>query len=168
MQAWFGAAIALLGLQRIAELLYARNTARHLIARGAVVVRPDGYALLVVVHVAFFAAVVAEWLWAPWAGGAALIPGAILFLAGEGLRLASMVALGWRWNTRVFVVPGAPLVRRGPYRFLRHPIYVGVVLELAGFALLDSLYATAACITILNIVALRLRIRIEQEALSKA
>lgn len=168
MPVWFLVAIALLGLQRVGELLYARRTARILGSRGAVPIRPDGMTGIVAIHVLFFAALIGETLWAPWAGPATIIPGAILFAAGEALRYSSMVVLGSRWSTRVYVLPGADLVRRGPYRWLRHPIYVGVVLELAGFALLDTLWATAIGITALNLLALRRRIRIETDALSNA
>lgn len=161
---WYLAAILALGAQRIGEILYARRTARILHSRGAVAIRPDGMAGIVAVHCLFFVGVVAESAWAPWAGTSWLILGVALFVAGEGLRLWSMTTLRWRWNTRVFVLPGTGLVRTGPYRALRHPIYFGVALELAGFAILNSLWATAACITILNVLALRRRIGIEERA----
>lgn len=161
---WLWPAIGLLGAQRVAELLYARRTARGLLARGARPVRPDGYAAIVAVHVLFFAGCLAEGLWAGWRGlGWWTWAGAALFLAGEALRYGSMAALGPRWSTRVFVLDG-PLVRRGPYRFLRHPIYVGVCLELAGFAMAFGLWATMAGATLLNLLALRRRIRIEEGA----
>ncbi len=169
MDAWYAVAIALLGVQRLAELLYSRHTARILVARGAVAIRPDGMTGIVAVHVLFFVCVIAESTWAPWAGVGGipvLLAGGVLFAAGQLLRYASMIALRWRWNTRVFVVAGAPLVRTGPYRILRHPIYGGVVLELAGFALLNSLWVTAIGIAVLNLLALRQRIHIEQAAWS--
>jgi methyltransferase len=76
-----------------------------------------------------------------------------------------MAALGWRWNTRVYVLPQAPLVATGPYRFLRHPIYVGVALELAGFPLMLGLWGTLAGIALLHPFAVLRRIRLEERAL---
>jgi len=161
---WFLIALAALGLQRILELLYARRTARIILRRGGLAIRPDGMAALVTVHALFFVGAAAEAAWAPWTSTTWLPLGAAFFATGQLLRYWSMVVLRWRWNTRVFVVPTQPLVTTGPYRFVRHPIYLGVVLELAGFAMLDGLWATLVGITLLNGVALRRRIGIESAA----
>jgi methyltransferase len=163
----FWPAILFLGGQRVGELLYARRTARGLEKRGARAVRPDGYAAIVAVHVLFFAGCVAEWVWGRWSGlGPWTWAGAALFLAGEALRYSSMAALGGRWSTRVYALEGQPLVRRGPYRFLRHPIYLGVALELAGLTLAFGLWGTLVAVSVLNLLALRRRIRIEESALA--
>lgn len=160
------AAVAVLGAQRVGELLYARRTAARLEARGARLVRGDGYGAIVGVHVAFFAACLAEGLLAPWTGfGWWSIVGLALFATGQALRYGSMAALKWRWNTRVYVLPAAPLVAAGPYRFLRHPIYLGVLLELAGFPLLFGLWGTLLGIGLLHPFALLRRIRLEERAL---
>lgn len=156
--------VGLLAAQRLAELGYARRTARVLQSRGAVAIRPDGMRGIVAVHVLFFVGILAESRWAPWSGTTTLAAGILLFAAGELLRTWSMVTLGERWSTRVFVVPGVALVAGGPYRFLRHPIYVGVTLELAGFALISSLWLTALTVTGLNLLALRRRMAIEETA----
>ncbi|HEX2066558.1 MAG TPA: isoprenylcysteine carboxylmethyltransferase family protein [Candidatus Thermoplasmatota archaeon] len=159
-------AVGLLGLQRIGELVHARRTAARLEAQGARLVRRDGYGLLVAVHALFFAACLAEGLLAPWPGvGWWSAVGLAAFLAGQFLRYGSMAALGWRWNTRVYVLPEAPLVATGPYRFLRHPIYLGVALELAGFPLLFGLWGTLLGIGLLHLPALLRRIRLEEGAL---
>jgi methyltransferase len=160
------ACLALLGTQRIAELLYARRTAKALVAHGAQLVARDGYGSLVAVHALFFAACLVESQAAPWAGrGWWSWIGLALFLCGQTLRYSSMAALGWRWNTRVYVLPQAPLVARGPYRLLRHPIYVGVALELVGFPVLFGLWGTALLIAVLDAAALARRVRFEEEAL---
>jgi methyltransferase len=159
-------ALVLLGAQRIGELLYARRTAAALTAKGARLVRSDGYGALVAVHASFFAACAVEGALAPWSGlGWWSLAGLLLFLAGQALRYSSMVALKWRWNTRVYVLPEAPLVAAGPYRFLRHPIYLGVALELAGFPILFGLWGTLLAVGLVHPVALLRRIRLEERAL---
>lgn len=146
----------------------ARNT-RRLQASGARLVRDDGYGLLVATHSLFFAAAVAEALVSPWAGvGWWTQVGLALLVVGEGLRGWAMLALGGRWTTRVVILPQAPLVAKGPYRWLRHPIYVGVTLMLAGFPLAFGLWGTLALAGTLNGVALLRRIRREDRALASA
>lgn len=159
------AVLAAVGVQRIAELAYAKFTARKLLAAGARFVREDGMGLIVATHALWFVAGFAEsrmfgeqfgW-WTPI--------GLAAFAAGSGLRYWSMTNLGWRWNTRVFVLPQAPLVASGPYRFLRHPIYVGVSLELAGLPAAFGLWRTSLALTALNGFAVLRRIRLEERAL---
>jgi len=166
MDALFLAALGLLGLQRIGELAYARHTAKRLEREGARLVRADGYGALVAVHVVFFAGCLLEGTLAPWPGlGWWSWMGLALFLAGQALRYWSMAVLGWRWNTRVYVLPRAPLVTRGPYRWFRHPIYVGVALELFWFPFLFGLWGTAILVSIVHPFALLRRIRLEETAL---
>lgn len=162
---WVGiVALAVLGVQRLAELVYARWTSRRLLQAGARQVRPDGMAGIVAVHVAFFVGAGVE-LFSPWASmGWWSLAGLAAFLLGQALRASSMVTLGWRWSTRVDILAAPPLVA-GPYRFLRHPIYVGVVLELAGFQAMFGLWASLVLVGILHALALRRRIRIESHAL---
>lgn len=161
--------LLLLGLQRLAELVYARFTAKRLLAKGARLVRDDGMGLIIVVHVAFFAACATEWAFSDWAGlGWWTVVGAALFACGEFLRYWSMATLRGRWNTRVYVVPSAPLVTGGPYHFLRHPIYLGVALELVGFPMMFGLWGTLAGIGALNLVAIRRRVTREAKALGFA
>ena len=162
-------ALAALGLLRAAELLYAARTAAGLRRRGGRLVRDDGMGLIVAVHVLAFAACIAEGLllrraalgWWTWLG-------ASMFAAGTLLRYWSMAALGPRWSTRVWVVPGEVPVRTGPYRFLRHPIYLGVALELAGLPIAFGLWWTLAGVGALHAVALARRIRREEAAWQNA
>ncbi|MGH6955766.1 MAG: isoprenylcysteine carboxylmethyltransferase family protein, partial [Caulobacteraceae bacterium] len=114
--------LALVTAQRLGELiLAARNTAR-LRARGAYEVAPAHYPLIVVLHAAWLAGL---W-WLAWDRPLSLGLAA-LFIALEGLRLWVLASLGERWTTRILVLPDAPLVRRGPYRFFPHPNYAVVV-----------------------------------------
>lgn len=169
---WGLAAVAAVGLLRLGELAYARHTARGLLARGARAVRPDGYAAIVAVQVLWLAGCAWEPLARPsaWPAPAApswLVAGGALFALGMALRYWSMWALGPRWSTRVYVLP-MPLVRRGPYRFLPHPIYVGVTLEIAGLALAVGAWWTLALVLPLHLLALRRRIAVEVAALHPA
>jgi methyltransferase len=165
MEIWFILVLALVVVQRIGELWHARRTAQRLERRGAQWVPADGYGLLFVVHVLLIAGALAEAIFAPWADvGWWTVAGALLFGVGAALRYASMLALGDRWSTRVYILD-EPLVKAGPYRWLRHPIYVGVTLELAGIPMMAGLWVTLVVVAALNALALARRIRVEERAL---
>lgn len=124
---------------------------------------------MVTLHAALLVGCVVE----PWAAGRPFVPvlgwpALGLAVAAQGLRWWCITTLGPRWNTRVFVVPGLPLVEAGPYRLLRHPNYVAVVAEGAALPLVHSAWATALGFTVLNLVLLRVRIRCEDAALTEA
>ncbi len=156
-----------LGAQRLAEMATAARNTRRLLATGARLVKDDGYGLLVLTHSLFFVAAIAEAVLAPWARiGPWTAPGLVLLIAGEALRGWAMLTLGGRWTTRIVILPKAPLVAGGPYRFLRHPIYVGVTLMLVGFPLAFGLWGTLGLAATLNGVALARRIRREDRALA--
>jgi methyltransferase len=90
-------------------------------------------------------------------------------LAGaQALRWWCIGTLGPRWNTRVMVVPGLPLVTSGPYRLLRHPNYVAVVAEGVALPLVHTAWVTAAVFTVFNAALLTVRIRCENRALAAA
>jgi len=162
-----GLFVAVLLIQRGAELaLSARNSGR-LRARGAREFGARHYSLLVAVHALFPVALVAEviglgarpsGLWPLWLA---------LWLGAQGLRYWAVRTLGDRWSTRIWVLPGEALVRSGPYRFLRHPNYVAVVVELMCAALLFGAWRTALGISALNFWALAVRIRAEERALGE-
>ena len=91
-----------------------------------------------------------------------------LAVASQALRWWCITSLGRHWSTRVLVVPGDELVTRGPYRFLRHPNYVAVVVEGVALPLVHTAWITATAFTVLNAVLLRTRIRVEDRALAGA
>ncbi|HET6346370.1 MAG TPA: isoprenylcysteine carboxylmethyltransferase family protein, partial [Myxococcota bacterium] len=88
-------------------------------------------------------------------------------LAAQGLRYWAIGSLGRRWNVRVIVLPNVPAVTRGPYRFLRHPNYVAVVLEGMAVPLIHGAWWTAVAFTLANALLLRVRIRCEEDALAR-
>lgn len=169
MDALFVAVLAFLAVQRGAELMLARRHAGRLLARGGRLVANDLYAPIVALHVAFFGALVVETFASPWAGtGPWTGPFLVLFVAGQVLRYWAILTLGDRWTTRLYVVPGEQAVRSGPYRFLRHPNYAGVALELAAVPLAFGCFATAVVFTAANAALLARRVRIEERALADA
>jgi methyltransferase len=157
-----GAAIilALVTLQRLGELVIARRNTAGLLARGAYEVAPGHYPLIVAVH--------ALWLLTLWwlaPGKPVIWPLIALFLLLQLARLWVLATLGARWTTRIIVLPGAPLVRSGPYRFLSHPNYAVVVAEIAVLPLAFGLWGVALVFSLLNAAVLLIRIRAEGRAL---
>lgn len=158
--------VGLVALQRLAELTLSRRHERRLRSRGAVEVGGGHYPWMVALHAAFLASCLAEawWLGRPFVPALAATALAVL-LAATGLRVWTLRTLGARWTTRVLVLPGEELVAGGPYRFLRHPNYLAVVLEVAALPLVHAAWATAIVFSALNVLLLRVRIGVEERAL---
>jgi methyltransferase len=155
--------LALVTLQRLGELVLARRNTARLIARGGREAYPGHYPLIVAVHALWLAA-----LW--WLGPGREIAWPLigLFLLLQIGRLWVLTTLGERWTTRIIVLPGAPLVARGPFRLVRHPNYVVVVLEIAVLPLAFGLWEIALVFSLLNAAVLAIRIRAEERALAQA
>ena len=150
-------------LQRLAELVWNRSNEARLRAAGAVEAGAAHYPVMVVLHGA--------WLVALWAFGwdRPLVWGWVAaYVVLQFGRAWVLATLGRRWTTRVFVVPGETLVRRGPYRFVSHPNYVVVALEIFVLPLAFGLWAVALVFGIANLALLAWRIRVENQALSAA
>jgi methyltransferase len=160
--------LALLAIQRAHELrLSARHTRRRL-ARGAIERSHGHYPLLVALHVAFPLSLLVEVL-ALGARPPAAWPLWLMALAlAQGLRLWAMASLGERWTTGIWVIPGEAPLRRGAYRFLAHPSYLAVTLELLAAPLMFGAWRTAAWISAANAALLAVRIRAEERALRSA
>lgn len=154
------AILALVTLQRLAELPWAEANRRRLIAAGGHEVAPGHYPLIVLVHAAWL---VTLWLLAPGRAVNLLILAA--FALVEVGRIWVLATLRRRWTTRIIVVPGETLVARGPYRLVDHPNYVVVALEIALLPLVFGLSQVALVFSLLNAAVLFVRIRAENEAL---
>ena len=157
------AALAILSfvtLQRLGELLVARRNTRALLARGAYEVGAGHYPLIAAVHLLWLATL---WWLAP--GRPIAWPLIGLFLVLQGARLWVLATLGPRWTTRIIVLPGAPLVASGPFRFVRHPNYWVVAGEIALLPLAFGLWQVALLFSLLNALVLTIRIRVEDRAL---
>ena len=157
-----GIILLLVTLQRVGELWLSRRNTRRLLADGAREHAPGHYPLIVAVHVLWLGAL---WWLAPlrpidgfWLG---------MFVLVEIARVWVLVSLGPRWTTRIIVLPEAPLIRRGPYRFFNHPNYLVVVAEIAVLPLVFGLWPVALAFTVLNAAVLAIRIRAENQALGR-
>ena len=158
---WAGIVIlSLVTIQRLAELWLSNRNTRRLVDQGAVEIGRSHYPLLVAVHVAWLAA-----LWWSAPGQPINWPLVMLFALLQLARLWVITSLGPRWTTRIIVLPGVPLVRAGPYRFVDHPNYVIVALEIAILPLAFGLVEWALFFSVLNAAVLTVRIRIENQAL---
>lgn len=156
-------AVALLlfvSAQRGLELVIARRNTARLIARGGVELAPGHYPLIVLLHASWLAT-----LWLLGAGQAVAPFWFGLYVLLQAFRVWILLSLGSRWTTRIIVVPGERLVRRGPYRWISHPNYLLVVLEIAVLPLALGLPWTALIFSLLNAAVLTIRIRAEERGL---
>lgn len=158
------AVIAFVAAQRLCELLLAARNTRRLRKSGAIEIDAGGYPAFVLLHAGWLATLFLAVPQTTVAFGPLLYAYGVLQLG----RIWVIASLGRRWTTRILVIPGAPLVRRGPYRFLRHPNYVIVAAEIAVLPLALGAVGTALVFSVLNALLLRRRIGIESRALRQA
>jgi methyltransferase len=166
---WYLALVAATAVERLAELVVSTANARWSFSRGGVETGRGHFPAMVALHVGLLIAAPAEVLIAgrpfvPWLGW----PMLALVAASQLLRWWCVGSLGRHWNTRVIVVPGAALVTRGPYRWVRHPNYVAVVVEGIALPLVHTAWLTALAFTLLNALVLQARLRVENAALAAA
>jgi methyltransferase len=148
--------LAFVTMERLAELWLARRNTAALLAKGAYEAAPGHYPLILLLHT--------SWLLGLWAIGWALPVNLFwlaVFLALQIPRIWVLATLGRRWTTRIIVLPGAPLVSSGPYRFVTHPNYLVVVAEIAVLPLCLGLPWYALVFSLANAVVLWIRIRAE-------
>jgi len=163
------ALVAATAAERGAELVLSARHARWAFARGGVERGRGHFPPMVALHTALLVApvvevVVADRPFLPWLAW----PAVAAVLAAQALRWWCIATLGRQWNTRVIVVPGLPLVARGPYRWLRHPNYVAVALEGLALPLVHTAWVTALAFTVLNaVLLLGARIPTEERALAE-
>ena len=158
--------LALVGAQRMGELVVSQRNTRWALARGGVELGQGHFRLMKLLHGAFLFACAAEvvLLQRPIVPLLA-VPMLALALAAQGVRLWTMRALGPYWNARVIVLPGAPVVAAGPYRYVRHPNYLAVIVEGLAIPLMHGAWLTAAVFSVLNAALLAVRIHCEERAL---
>jgi len=168
MPAVFAALFLLLVSQRLLEMALSARNRRWALACGGMERGNRFFPVVVAVHTLFFVSLWLEWryrspgwsaAWPLWLG---------LLLAAQLLRLWSIRSLGLRWNTRIIVIPGSKPVTDGPYRFVRHPNYLAVIVELVAVPVMCGAYITAAVFTAANALILIRRIPEEERALAEA
>ncbi|HZY66838.1 MAG TPA: isoprenylcysteine carboxylmethyltransferase family protein [Rubrobacteraceae bacterium] len=156
--------VALISTQRLLELRLSRRNERRLRSRGAVERGREHYPLMAGLHALWLAFTLLE-------GSARKtrlrrLP-LVSFLAVQPLRYWAIHALGEHWNTRILVVPGEKLVNKGPYKYLSHPNYLVVIVEILTFPLIFGAHLTALMCSALNAVLLSARIKEEERALKE-
>ena len=160
---WAGVAVlAFVTLQRLAELLLSQRNTRRLLARGAHEVAPEHYPFLVLLHASWIAV-----LWFLGPGPPIEVLPLILFAILQVGRIWVIATLGDRWTTRIIILPGAPLVTTGPYRWVNHPNYLIVIGEFAVLPLVFGLPMVAIVFSLLNAAILAVRIKAENRALGR-
>lgn len=159
---WPQIVVLVVAAQRLGELVLARHNTQRLLRDGGREIGAKHYRFLVVLH--------AGWLSATFAlvppDAPVLVPLLVAFAILQLLRVWVVASLGRYWTTRIITVPNAPLVKRGPYRFMRHPNYMVVIGEIALLPLCFGAWQIALFFSLLNLILLRHRIRIEDLALA--
>ncbi len=154
--------LALVTLQRLGELMLARRNTARLLAEGAHEVAPGHYPLIVGLHAGWLAG-----LWYLARDADVNLVWLALFAVLQGLRVWVIATLGPRWTTRIIVLPGAPLVTGGPYRFVSHPNYIIVAAEILVLPLVFGLLEYGILFSLFNAAVLWVRIRAEESALGR-
>ena len=165
-QSWYVGLVAVVVVARGVELAVSERNRRWSLARGGVESGAGHYPVMVLLHTGLLAGAVIEVLaldrpFLPWLGW----PMLALLVASHALRWWCISTLGRQWCTRIVVVPGLSAVTSGPYRFLRHPNYLAVVLEGVALPLVHTAWVTAAVFTVANAALLRVRVAAEERAL---
>ncbi len=165
---WYTLLVGAVAGERLVELVVARRNLAWSRAQGGIEVGFGHYPVMVVLHVGLLLGCLVEVAvldrpFLPWLGW----PMVAVLVAAQALRWWCIASLGYRWNTRVIVIPGAPRISGGPYRVFSHPNYVAVVAEGIALPLVHSAWITAVVFTALNAALLTVRIRTENTALEK-
>lgn len=161
--------ILLIGLERLVEMAVSRRNARWSFAQGGKEFGRGHYPVMVTMHTLLLASCIAEVAtlhrpFLPWLGW----PMVAVVAISTAVRWWCVSVLGKHWNPRLIVITGAPLVRRGPYRWLHHPNYTAVAAEVAALPLVHSAWVTAIVFSFANALVLTVRVRAENVALGYA
>lgn len=165
---WYLILLFAVGVERLAELVRAQRNLAWSRARGGIEIGAGHYPVMVALHLALLVGCVVEVTvmqrpFIPALGWSMLA----LVIAAQGLRWWCITTLGRQWNTRVVVIPGAPRIDGGPYRWISHPNYVAVAIEGLALPLVHSAWFTALAFTTLNAMLLSTRVSVENSALAR-
>ena len=168
-QSLFTVIVVAVIVQRLVELRISNRHVATLMTQGGQVQSENLLSWVKLLQVSWWMAMLAEvwFLDRPFSPGVAAL-GLLMLGAGQGLRYLSMQALGPRWTLPIVTVPNQGAIATGPYRYLRHPNWLGVILEIAGLPLIHSAYGTASAFAIANAVIMQQRMQTEEQALSQA
>ena len=165
---WYLILLFAVGVERLAELVLAQRNLAWSRARGGVEIGAGHYPVMVILHLALLVGCVVEVIvmQRPFIPALAW-PMLALVVAAQGLRWWCITTLGRQWNTRVVVIPGAPRIDGGPYRWISHHNYVAVAVEGLALPLVHSAWVTALAFTTLNAALLSTRVSVENSALAR-
>jgi len=151
--------------QRLTELAFSKRNEKWLLAQGAIEYGREHYPFIVALHSLFIVSLIAEYY---LTGGQPISYICLaLFILLLTFKWWVLSSLGTYWNTRIYRVPGAIAVKKGPYKLFKHPNYVDVVCEIAIIPLVFHLYYTAIIFSVLNAVMLSVRIKVENKVWAK-
>lgn len=164
----FAIVISIVILQRLVELVVAKRNEQWMRSQGAFEVGAAHYPIMVTMHIAFFISLLAEVILLDRSLSSMWIILLVIFLTAQVARIWCLTSLGKFWNTKIIILPGADVVQKGPYKWVRHPNYVIVTTELLVLPLMFGAYLTAIIFTLLNVWMLSVRIPAEEKALKDA
>ena len=164
----FAVVISIVILQRLVELVVAKRNEKWMRSQGAYEAGAAHYPIMVAMHIAFFISLLAEVILLARSLSAIWIILLVIFLVAQVARIWCLTSLGKFWNTKIIILPGADVVQKGPYKWVRHPNYVIVTTEVLVLPLLFGAYLTAIIFTLLNVWMLSVRIPAEEKALKEA
>jgi methyltransferase len=158
---YFTIFISFLIIQRLSELLIARRNEKWLLSQGAIQYGQSHYPFMIAMHTLFIVSIIAEY---NLRGGTEISWIFLaIFLAVLLFKFWALSSLGKYWNTKIYRIPGVYPIKRGPYKFLKHPNYMEVVCEIAFIPMVFHLYYTAVIFTVLNAAMLNVRITVENK-----
>lgn len=168
MTVWMGFLIGVIICQRLVELAIARRNEKWMKDRGGIEKGKKHYKWFIVLHSLFFLSIIWEVAWSDTAGRQLNYFLFMIFIVTQIGRIWCIHTLGRFWNTKIIVLPGVALIKKGPYKYIKHPNYLIVLIELFVIPLLFGAYFTAFLFPLLHLGLLRLRIPREEKALTKA
>ncbi len=148
---------------RLGELLLAKRNAKWLLQNNAVEYGKEHYPVMVAMHTLFFVSLLVEYYYVT--SGAYSVFYMVFYGMVLLLKIWIIASLGKFWNTRIYHIAGFPLVKKGLYKYVKHPNYLIVIAEIAIIPLAFHLYYTALIFSILNVAMLYVRISVENKAL---
>ena len=155
--------ISFIILLRLSELLLSKRNEKWLLKNNAIEYGKKHYPLIVVLHTLFIASLIIEYYcWPTKSFSLSLLIAYFILLL---FKIWIILSLGKFWNTKIYRIPDFPLIKKGPYRYIKHPNYIIVIAEIAIIPLVFHLYYTAIIFTVLNGLMLRIRIKEENKAL---
>src|SRR5665647_2704926 len=155
--------ISFVVLLRIGELIISKRNEKWLLKKGAVEYGSKHYPFIVALHVLFFLSLIFEYT--AQQHHSFSLPLIIFYFLLLTFKIWIIASLGKFWNTRIYHIPNLPLIKRGPYKFFKHPNYAVVIAEIAVIPMIFHLYITAIVFTLLNLIVLFVRIKEENKAL---